>query len=398
MEDGSDKCKKLLNPVNTILAINLGIWSTWWTSSKLLSFSSSVPNCCVNKPKGDENQNEKQNEKGEKLKKRWTTQCFRTTTKIHDHTELSMANGVFKAFPTPFTVVNKKIQKEDWSKVESWFQRNFVLSPRNIEHRRYHVIFSSGFAHQGPMHMAFNAAGLLGFGPLILEDARRRHSDLLALALAKETTDAYGESVKEDESSKGERMAQLEFCGFYAGATLCSGLGSFLGQRLFSSISFPFMDKKPFSFLHFPKLEKTKRDGKEFWKTIRETTMVKRFFSAKDVVVRSPLFKQAICLRKNQKTKYGKLGAGSLGASGAIMAMAAADAARHPDQTLCLIFAPSLGSISARNALAALFVVDIMGLMVFKNRSPLDHSGHIAGVLFGLGYAFVCPLSASSTP
>lgn len=73
--------------------------------------------------------------------------------------------------------------------------------------------------------------------------------------------------------------------------------------------------------------------------------------------------------------------AGSLGASGALMAVVTLVVMNNPDSSLYFIFVPFI-PIPAKWALTGVVSLDVIG--VIRNWQFFDHAGHLGGVAFGL--------------
>ncbi|MEN0066624.1 MAG: rhomboid family intramembrane serine protease [Myxococcota bacterium] len=73
-------------------------------------------------------------------------------------------------------------------------------------------------------------------------------------------------------------------------------------------------------------------------------------------------------------------GVPALGASGAIMALAAYFGAMYPDRTLIVLFFP----MPAAAAVALFILVDVFGLAT--PGSPIAHAAHLGGAAYGLAY------------
>jgi len=76
----------------------------------------------------------------------------------------------------------------------------------------------------------------------------------------------------------------------------------------------------------------------------------------------------------------------SIGASGAILGLAAAVCAQFPDAQISIIFLPMF-AFAAKYALGGMICMDVAGI-VFRWRL-IDHAGHLGGTLFGLGFISV---------
>jgi membrane associated rhomboid family serine protease len=86
----------------------------------------------------------------------------------------------------------------------------------------------------------------------------------------------------------------------------------------------------------------------------------------------------------------------SLGASGAILAMAAFTAAAYPELKFSFIFMEpvcwvlgipeSSCAFPAQTMLGGIVALDLIGLLILRHRSPFDHTSHLAGALLGWGY------------
>lgn len=73
----------------------------------------------------------------------------------------------------------------------------------------------------------------------------------------------------------------------------------------------------------------------------------------------------------------------ALGASGAVMAMAAYFGGMFPDRTLVVGF---LVPMPAAIAVALFILIDVFGLAVMQDKSPIAHAAHLGGAAYGLLY------------
>lgn len=73
----------------------------------------------------------------------------------------------------------------------------------------------------------------------------------------------------------------------------------------------------------------------------------------------------------------------ALGASGAVMAMAAYYGGMFPDRTLLVGF---ILPLPAAAAVALFILIDVFGLAILQDKSPIAHAAHLGGAAFGLLY------------
>eukprot|EP01103_Thecamoeba_quadrilineata_P006585 TRINITY_DN16311_c0_g1_i1.p1 TRINITY_DN16311_c0_g1~~TRINITY_DN16311_c0_g1_i1.p1 ORF type:complete len:278 (+),score=21.87 TRINITY_DN16311_c0_g1_i1:16-849(+) len=80
----------------------------------------------------------------------------------------------------------------------------------------------------------------------------------------------------------------------------------------------------------------------------------------------------------------------SVGASGSICSLLILVGLKYPDSQFGVVFLPeSVLSFDALTGLCVFFAIELVGLLILRKRSPIDHAGHLGGALFGLGYYFL---------